>query len=219
MESLNQRSPARIWRPRPRAVVWLMLPTILWLAFVWWYSNTAGPLQPHETDALATQMADSGADAAAVARMRQFMETDTGKPFYMVNLLHMAGNGPDEMSADEAMDRYMAHMLPAMLKRASHPIFVGPVTHTAMDLVGIDGAEVWSSVGIVRYRSRRDILEIALDPIFDDKHAFKVAALAKTIAVPVEPVIPIGDLRWLTLPLLLLFYALVLALRGRRWRD
>ena len=137
----------------------------------------------------------------------------------MVNLLHMAGNGPDEMSADEAMDRYMAHMLPAMLKRASHPIFVGPVTHTAMDLVGIDGAEVWSSVGIVRYRSRRDILEIALDPIFDDKHAFKVAALAKTIAVPVEPVIPIGDLRWLTLPLLLLFYALVLALRGRRWRD
>ena len=64
---------------------------------------------------------------------------------------------------------------------------------------GIEDAEQWSSVGIVRYRSRRDILAIALDPAFGTEHDFKLAALAKTIAVPIEPDLHLGDLRLLLL--------------------
>ena len=33
----------------------------------------------------------------------------------------------------------------------------------AVDLQGIQGASHWEQAGLVRYRSRRDILEIALD--------------------------------------------------------
>ena len=128
----------------------------------------------------------------------------------MVNLLQSAPN-PD---AQESMDVYMAHMLPALLKRASHPLLFGPTVGNAMDLVGIDGAETWTSVGVVRYRSRRDLLAIATDPVFDEKHDYKVAALAKTIAVPVEPAL-LTDVRVLLLLLLLAVVGLVNAL----WRP
>ena len=50
-------------------------------------------------------------------------------------------------------------------------------------------------MGVMRYRSRRDIMEIAVNPIFSVKHDVKLAALEKTIAVPVEPQLHLGDLR------------------------
>ena len=129
----------------------------------------------------------------------------------MVNLLEQASS-PD---ADASMDRYMAHMLPAMLKRASHPMLSGAVVGDAMDLAGIEGAEAWSSVGVVRYRSRRDLMAIAADPAFDGEHDFKLAALAKTIAVPVQPGIYLSDLRMLLLLVLLAVVGLVNA----HWRP
>ncbi len=81
--------------------------------------------------------------------------------------------------------------------------------YRALDLVGIEGAEHWSSAGVVRYRSRRDLMEIALNPIFNDKHEFKIAALQKTIAVPVEPQIYLGDFRLIAF--LSLFFLVVVA--------
>ncbi len=50
---------------------------------------------------------------------------------------------------------------------------------------------------MVRYRSRRDMIEIATDPAFRDAHAFKMAAMQQTIAVPVEPFLALGSPRWL----------------------
>lgn len=182
----------------PRLWLWFG-PVLLWLLFCFFYTNTKGALSVAEIDAFALRMASAGALPDRIERLRRFMSEDDGDQFLMVNLLHMA----TDQGADENMDRYMAHMLPAMLRRGSHPALVGNTVHTAMDLAGIEGAEQWTSVGIVRYRSRRDLLEIALDPVFSDKHDFKLAALAKTIAVPVEPGLYLSDLRLLLLLALL----------------
>lgn len=187
---------------RGRTWLWA-LPALAWALFGLWYTNTSGPLSTDEIDAFAAQAERGGRTAVGAERLRRFMEEDTGDQFFMVNLLEMAE--PDataELSPQESMGRYMAHMYPELFKRACHPIFGGPVVFGAMDLVGIEDAERWSDVGIMRYRSRRDLMEIAMNPVFDGKHDFKVAALEKTIAVPVEPQLYFSD------PRLILFLAL-----------
>ena len=91
----------------------------------------------------------------------------------------------------------MAHMYPAMFRRAVPSGARGPVVARALDLWGIENAERWTMVGLVRYRSRRDVIEIATNPAFADAHPFKTAAMAKTIAIPVEPFLQLGSPRWL----------------------
>jgi hypothetical protein len=87
-----------------------------------------------------------------------------------------------------------------MFKRASHPIFFSDVFFQAMDIVSAEGMEEWDNVAFVRYRSRKDLLEIGLNPIFDERHPYKIEALEKTIAIPAETPI-LNDLR-----LILFFY-------------
>ena len=193
-------------------------PAVVWMLFSIWYTNTAGALTAEEIDAFIAQAERGGAGPERVDFLRRFMTEDTGDQFLMVNLLEMAE--PDPSRADtpeESLARYMEHMYRELFKRACHPVLAGPVVHGALDLVGIDGAEQWSTVGIMRYRSRRDLLEIAFNPVFDSKHEFKIAALEKTVAVPVEPFLNFGDLR--TVTFLVLFFLITVAdaliFRGR----
>lgn len=192
---------------------WLWLgAAIVYAAFCWWYTNTGGVLSVNEIERFTEAMRANGSPPERIANLRRFMEEDDGKQFLMVNVLDFAvdpapvpGIGADE-PATAVMARYMAHMYPQLLKRACHPTFGGSAVFQAMDMQGVDGlqdAERWTDAGIVRYRSRRDLLEIALAPVFSEKHQFKVAALAKTIAYPVTPTLYLSDLR------VLLFLVLV----------
>ena len=161
----------------------------------------------------------SGADGGAQAEIGAAPQADAGLPAGGGDATPDAATGGASAHGDspaQLMDRYMAHMLPELLKRASHPALVGATVFQAMDLAGIEGAENWSSVGLVRYRSRRDLLEIALDPVFNGKHRFKVASLEKTIAVPMAPDLYFGDLRLLLLLALLSLTGLADALWRRR---
>jgi hypothetical protein len=146
--------------------------------------------------------------------IRQFGEEDTGKHFIMINNIdydetpgNVAGAAPGE-NAQQLMDRYMGHMIPAMLSRGSHPVMMGPAAYRSIDVIGVEGVDTWDMGGLVRYRSRRDFLEIVTDPAFSGKHHFKAAALEKTIAFPVEPDFNLGDPRLLIGLLLLALTAL-----------
>jgi len=196
-----------------RKLLWFV-PACLYLLFTLWYTNLSGPLTQAEMDAFADQMASSGFEPSAIQRMRQFMEEDTGRQFLMVNVMDMAptprrvAGVPADESSDQMMGRYMEHMFPELLKRASHPIFLGRVVFDSMDILGIEGAENWTSAVLMRYRSRRDLMDIASNPIFAGKHEFKLAALDKTIAFPVENQLYLSDPRLL---LLLILFAIVSA--------
>jgi uncharacterized protein (DUF1330 family) len=109
-------------------------------------------------------------------------------------------------SASELIDHYMEHMYPAQFKRASHPVFFGNAVATAMDLTGIENAESWTHGVLFRYRSGRDVLAISTDPRFSERHEYKLAALDKTIAYPVEAILYPNDLRIL---LALVLFSLV----------
>lgn len=153
------------------------------------------------------------------------MATDTGRQFLMVNNLDMAVDPADvegALSGENAaqlMDRYMEHMYPALLRRACHPVYVGEAIFRAMDVVGIDGAEIWDRAVLLRYRSRRDLMDIVSNPAFTGKHEFKSAALDKTIAYPLENTLYLSDPRLLLALLLLALTALADSLiysRGSR---
>jgi hypothetical protein len=190
---------------RVRLGLWLV-PALLYAVFWYWYTPTGGPLTAAEREHFIAVIAASrsaGGDPQRIERLRRFMVEDTGRAFVMVNLLDMAAAPPalpatgSAASADDLLDHYMEHMYVELFKRASHPVFFGGVVASALDLVGIEGAAAWTQVGLVRYRSRRDMLAIATDPRFSDRHVYKIAALDKTIAVPVEPRLYLADLRLL----------------------
>jgi hypothetical protein len=207
---------------RTRLALWLV-PAVLYAMFWFWYTPTGGPLTAAEIElftarVLAARTAGpegEETDPRRMERLHRFMTEDTGRSFVMVNMLDMADAPPDlpatgpDASADALMDHYMQHMYVELFRRASHPVFFGPVVASALDLAGIEGAEAWTRVGLVRYRSRRDMLEIATDPRFGDRHDYKIAALDKTIAVPVEPRIYLVDARILLALLLVAGVALL----------
>ena len=64
-----------------------------------------------------------------------------------------------------------------------------------MDIVGIEGAQTWDQAALMRYKSRRAFMEIVTHPNMRDRHRFKVAAMKKTIAYPVEPLGYFSDMR------------------------
>jgi hypothetical protein len=202
-----------------RPLVWTLV-VVLYAAFFGWYTSCAGPLTPEEIDRYVAAMEQRGAPAERIALMRAFLEADTGDDFVMVNVIEfrepperVEGVGPNETASD-VMARYMEYMWPALLKRACHPVLMGQAAAPALDLWGIEGAERWDQAGLMRYRSRRDMLEIAGNPAFQGPHEFKIAAMTKTIAFPADPWFQLGDPR-LVLGLVLLVVGLALGGRGR----
>ena len=188
---------------------WLII-AVIYLAFFSWYTSFEGPLTEgeieHYLELSKTQDPDSSADD--LARIRAFMEEDTGDDFVMINVIHLYniplqidGVAPDD-TIDDVLAKYMEYMFPAMLSRASHPVFQGLAVSPAMDIMNAKGMEIWSAGAGVRYRSRLDLLEIGTNPAFAGRHEFKVAAMLKTFAFPVDPFNYLGDPR-LVLALLL----------------
>lgn len=191
-----------------RMSLWL-IGAAVYGVFALWYTNTGGPLTEAEIARYSSLFEARGMPAEQMQTMTQFMVTDSGRQIIVINNLDLNENpedlpatGPDA-SAGELLDHYMEHMYPAQLKRASHPVFFGRAISPAIDISGIEDARDWDQGALFRYRSRRDLLEISTDPAFSSRHDYKMAALEKTIAYPVESILYLSDLRVLLMLFLL----------------
>ena len=190
--------------------IWLTLG-VIYIGFFFWYTDLGGKLTQEEIQGFIKKQEqnilnsgvspDSEEFRLRIDFITRFMEEDNGKQFIMVNNIEMnedprdvPGANPGE-SSDQLLSRYMEHLWPNLLKRASHPVFGGNTIFQSMDLVGIEGAETWDQVSLMRYKSRRAFLEIVTHPDMIDKHEFKVAAMKKTIAYPAEPIAFYSDVR------------------------
>ena len=191
-----------------RSKIWLS-SALVYAAFVFWYTDFSGPLSDTEVDQFVVTMTENGSEPSTVAYLETFLRNDSGRQFLMLNALDMNDNPPDVEgaepgeSAQQQMDRYMEHMYPELFKRASHPVIFGQAAYTVLDNVGIENAEQWTDGAIFRYRSRRSFMDLVANPNLKGRHAFKLAALDKTIAYPIETSIYLGDMR-LILGLILL---------------
>lgn len=194
-----------------KLLIWGAL-AITWFLFFFWYTSFGGPLSEEEVDKYMTRFESGESSPDKIAAFRHFLETDTGDDFVMLNIIEMheqperiSGVAVDDTSAD-VLARYMAYMWPALLSRACHPVMFGSAAADAFEVWGIDGEGRWSQAAFMRYRSRRDMLEIAGNPEFQGPHEFKQAAMARTIAFPVDPWASAGDPR--------LLFGLVLTIVG-----
>jgi len=184
-----------------RSWVWLA-PVLLYLIFFSWYTNLKGPLSPEESNHFVDILEANGSTPDRIVEIKRFMEEDDGKHFYMMNLLDLTDNPPQlpatgpDASAEDLMAHYMEFMFPKLFSRACHPVFIGRVLADALDLSGIENAESWDQAALFRYRSRRDMIAIATNPKFLERHDYKIASLEKTIANPVKPLFFLGDLRF-----------------------
>lgn len=197
--------------------IWMIL-VLVYAVFFGWYTSFGGPLGDEEIEAYLEVLAARGAEPERLELWREFMRSDTGDDFAMLNAIdyrdvpqQVEGVEPDETS-QQVMMRYARPFLGSALRSAAHPILMGTAASRALDVWGIEGAERWDSGGLVRYRSRRDLMEQALYASSLDIHRFKTAAMEKTIAYPLDPFFYAGDPR-LLLALGLTILGLALHLR------
>ncbi|MBM4205898.1 MAG: hypothetical protein FJ194_17405 [Gammaproteobacteria bacterium] len=179
------------------------IPAVLWLLFFLWYTDLGGPLTREEIDQFRAQLILNGANDPRLAMVTKFMEADTGDDFVMVNGLDMK-DAPPELPAtgtgapaQALLDHYMEFMLPELLSRACHPIFDGRSVFGPLDNVAVDNPPRWDRIALMRYRSRRTMMEITTNPAFGDRHDYKLGALDMTLAYPVEPALNPADPRFL----------------------
>ena len=167
---------------------------LLYLGFFVWYTNLSGPLSEEEID-LVIKRIDKGETTISEedrSNFIKFLRNDDGGDFYMVNFLDLNENPPvmentgESASASDLLDFYMEYMYPELFIRASHPVFGGEVSANAIDHLGAEETKEWDRTAIMRYRSIRDMLEIANNEIFSKRHEYKTNALIKTIAIPVS---------------------------------
>ncbi len=197
-----------------RLKLWLF-PALLYATFIFWYTDFGGPLREEEIENFIEVMTGNGVAPERVNYYAQFLRSDTGRQFLMVNNIDMNENPPDvegapaNADADTLMGLYMEHMIPELLTRACHPVIMGPAVYPAIDISGIPGAEQWTSAALFRYRSRRAFMEIISNPDILGPHHFKLAALDKTIAYPIETSLYLGEPRLLLGLILLALTALI----------
>ena len=197
----------------------VVIVTIIYSILFIWYTNFGGPMSDEEVDQAIIGLKANGMTGQNLETWESFMRTDTGNQFIMLNNIDMNPNPPKMpktpkgASAEALMAVYMEHMYAEQFKRACHPVFFGEVVNESMDLTGIENASSWTHGALFRYRSRGDLVEIALNPASKDRHDYKIAALTKTIAYPIEPTIYLSDPRFLLFLILISSVSLIVAFR------
>jgi hypothetical protein len=84
-----------------------------------------------------------------------------------------------------------------------------------MDKVGIEGLDNWDHAALMRYKSRRALMEIVINPEMTGRHDFKIAAIKHTLAYPVEVQLNPADPRGILL-LILVILGLIIQLRLKK---
>ena len=181
---------------------WAAALILIYAVFWFWYGGNGKPLTEAEGRALIEQIEalhrDAGGtlpDSGFLENMEDMIRRDDGKEFYAINLEKLK-KGPDAEAADAA---YARHVVPALIKRGSFPVYVG---NRAGLILGQHGNDI-DRVAIVRYRSLRDLLEMNTDPAMIEGAPYKFESLIHTEVFITRPFVSAIHVR-LTLALLLL---------------
>jgi len=194
-------------------VIWIWATALVLYGVFWlWYVGIPRPLTAAEIDAHLAIVANSKLPVVPeqLATLRAFLEADDGGEFFMLNLIRLqpgevlAPGASQPQKAREVLDGYTGHFMPALLRRAGHPAFFGRAAAGYLEQWNVAPDPGWSFGAAIRYRSRRDMIELVTDPRFANAHAFKSAAIATTFAFPTSPgSVVVGPKVWVGLVLAL----------------
>ena len=190
---------------------WVASLIILFSAFSIWYGGNGKPLTEEQGAELIAQLRASYPDerTGLADNLEKMLARDDGKEFYAVNLEKLKA-GDEARAADRA---YTEVVFPQLIKRAGHPAFM---SERAGLMLGDYGAQV-DRVIVVRYRSLRDLINMAKDPALIAHSHHKFNALEHTEVFITRPTVTFMQVR-ITLALLLILLGWV-GLRVIDWMS
>ena len=215
----SRTRPAR-WKP------WA-IAALAYLAFLCWHEPWfVRPLTRAEVQAAFDgPLAKAKLHPGERELLQTFFSSDDGRAFYNINLMQyrVQAQYPDGQARDgivsgrDANTAYSNVVIPLLLERAGYPVFGSTKTSNLM-MSADAGADFFEDLAVVRYRSRRDMLEMVLDPRFLAGAPHKFASLEKNIASPSIPFVVV-DARALVAVLLLVITLLWTARFGAQQRP
>ena len=160
----------------------------LYALFLSHYQNWRGPLTQTEID----RFLQSTQHETSLEDFRAFLEADDGREFFMQNLIKFADSKVAHPETGEPtaphklVESYSKPFIKRLILRGGHPMLLlqrngcdldswGPTSETGVN---------WRISNVMRYRSRRDLVELASNSDFDDIHRFKRKAIVETISYP-----------------------------------
>lgn len=166
---------------------------LLYGVFWSWYVGLRPRLTKLEVESYMAKLPAETADPERRERMRAFLEADDGREFFMVNLIRLHPDpvrppgGGDPEPAARVLSGYTGPFLRALFRRGGHPALAGQAAAGYLEEWGVEKNPGWTFSGVIRYRSRRDLIELASSPQFAPIHVFKQAAMSNTLAFPIAP--------------------------------
>jgi hypothetical protein len=177
------------------AGAWWVWPVAfsLYLLFRAWYDNWRGPLTRQEVeDYVRVAQSAPGAQHTDLVVLRQFLSHDDGREFVMCNLVRLqAQDVPHPLTGvptqpRELLQEYFRAFLLTLFRHGGHPLVATRKIAGYVDAWNTPPDPGWTMAGMMRYRSRRDMMELTLDPQFTDAYPFKAAAVEQTYSFPTQ---------------------------------
>jgi hypothetical protein len=177
---------------------WIIWGTALlaYGAFRFWYDNWSGPLKSAEIDAFLAQLAERiEGTGNSPEVLRAFLEADDGREFVMLNLLKAQMEQVKDPATGQMVQgfdllkRYSKRFMPVLFRNGGHPGMVGRKVGGYIDAWNTEADPGWTIFGLMRYRSRRDMMKLVMDPAFIEGHPDKLLGTLATFSFPTHRVI------------------------------
>lgn len=172
--------------------IWISVPA-LYAVFSLWYFNWQGPItQPEIERFVASFETRADGQHTSVETLRRFFEEDDGRGFVMLNQVQVYEKPVAHPITGELMDgrtlltEYFEPFAIGLVLRGGHPVFQARTVGGKVDSWNADDNVSFSATAMMRYRSRRDLMELVMDPAFTDGHIYKLAAIERTISYPTQ---------------------------------
>jgi hypothetical protein len=170
--------------------VWLVA-AVLYVFFRAWYDNWRRPLSAQEVENyLRLAQTAPGAEHTDLEVLRQFLSRDDGGEFVMCNLVRLQPQAvPHPLTGVMTQPRlllqeYFRPFVVTLFLHGGHPLIASRKVAGYVDAWNTPPDPGWTMVGMMRYRSRRDMMELTLDPRFTNAYPFKAAAVEQTYSFP-----------------------------------
>ena len=171
--------------------IWFTI-CLIYAVFIFWYYNWKGPLTRSEIDRYTLLLKQQISDPEIYNAIVHFMHKDDGKGFVMLNMIvfqkglinHPVTSEP--LKSQALLLEYFKPFSSQILRRAGHPVLQATLRAGYIEAWGVEPNPGWQLFGLIRYRSRRDMLELITADAFHAVHDYKKAAILKTLAMPMQ---------------------------------
>jgi hypothetical protein len=192
----------------------------IYILFLLWYIGFRRPLSKEETERYISILENrlgnpNKPPGSTTETLRKFALEDDGKQFFMVNLSKyyeqpQYKDGIDRgITSRDANKRYARKVMPLLFMRACHPY---GLFQPMLNLSNISKDDLlWDEINVVRYRSRRDFLDMVTSPQWFAGYGDKQAALRENPNLPSKAFVAFPIIPVVVFTILLLVWSITMA--------